>query len=677
MDLILSSKREFLKMVIFFENMHTTSEEIVTFLEEIIQTLKENNIRVVLETRTPFFMQKLNQAQVSKKHFEHIKKFADSEFEIAPFQRKNSVQLIKNHFDLIPQACDNLAEILCDNPLEIHNAIKLLENQNWKFEKYVNILSSEDQKKYWEKLGIKRSSTTMALLNNLKSISCFSQIFEIAVISKGTISREIVELFFREKSDDVQNACVDSTIFDRKNGTLICRHLRYLEAMREISDENLRYKTAEYLLPYVREHKQADEYYLLIELEIQYIIGDSKEILHTMENVRDILMKMHQYRDALTELLRYINFIENTSEVPLELLLSALDCIRELHEENNDDYEFIYGLVKDNIYLKYINFKESKFWYKYQLMIWHKNFVTGNLKKAFDLSKQLYDSLEKAVNLFEIEEDYPGQVYNAYGLSLKMCSNGENAELIFQEGVNRYPHSYYVQAALLSQEGNQLLKHNPDKAAEKYQKLIEVVKNKQYPYQEVIHTKIDIAMSFFLSGKFYQSKLWAQKSIEEASSLNMYSQKGRAENICGCCLAADKQFETSIEKFNESIYLLELSKSELYLWRAQLNLASVLLFQSKNKDEAKQLLFKVIDTLTNKFEKKIIRDKQSVPYQSMLLIFLYLHELEEFQLLNDLKIRFKDTNLITDFSKLLDKKDWRSQFRTKVICYSGIVLVTG
>lgn len=157
----------------------------------------------------------------------------------------------------------------------------------------------------------------------------------------------------------------------------------------------------------------------------------------------------------------------------------------------------------------------------------------------------------------------------------------------------------------------------------------------------------------------------------------MYSQKGRAENIYGCCLAAQAQYENSIEKFRESICLLEISKSELYLWRAQLNLASVLLLQTENHKKARQLLFKVLDTLQNMFATKIKKDKKSVPYHGLLLVLRYLYDLEEFQIVNNVKHDFFDTSLADDFSRLLKEEDWRSQFTTKVICYSGIVLVTG
>lgn len=186
-----------------------------------------------------------------------------------------------------------------------------------------------------------------------------------------------------------------------------------------------------------------------------------------------------------------------------------------------------------------------------------------------------------------------------------MCNSGRNAYDIFKEGAQRYPSSYYVRAALLSQEGNQLLKCNPDAAAEKYKELIKTVNGELYPYQEVLHTKIDIAMSFFLAGKFRQSQIWGKKAIEESSTLNMYFQKGRAENIYGCCLAAQADYNNSMEKFQNSIYLLEMSKSQLYLWRAQLNLASVLFFRNPGDEKVKPLLHKVLHTFKEIFMEKI------------------------------------------------------------------------
>lgn len=678
LDAILKSKQHFLRIALFFENLHTISEETYIFLIDIIQNLRKNNIRIVMEIRTPFLMPKLNDIPKSRTYFQYIKKISDSEFEIAPFQRSDSIKLIEQHFKFTEHVSNSLADILCDNPLEMHNAIKMLEYQYPHLEKQVNLLPYNELKMYWTEQGITFNATTMSLLNNLKTFRYFCDIFELSVILKGNISSEILYLFFPNTYNEIIQACVESTIFDFKKDTLVCKHLRYLDAMKEISDQTHCYQIAKKLLPYVSEHKETDERYSLIELDILYILEDFEKILDKMLHITYCLMEMHQYNDALRELLKYIQTLQNnTMSLSLQVLFRALNCIRELHEENNEKYTFIYELTEEIILLEYTNFEETKFWYKYQLMLWHRNFVMGNLRKAFSISESLYNSLEIVSPLFEFKEDYPGQVYNAYGLSTKMCNSGRNAYDIFKEGAQRYPSSYYVRAALLSQEGNQLLKCNPDAAAEKYKELIKTVNGELYPYQEVLHTKIDIAMSFFLAGKFRQSQIWVKKAIEESSTLNMYFQKGRAENIYGCCLAAQADYNNSMEKFQNSIYLLEMSKSQLYLWRAQLNLASVLFFRNPGDEKVKPLLHKVLHTFKEIFMEKIKKDRQSVPYSALLLILRYLYDLKEYETIIKAKKDFFSADLGTDFSRLLIQKDWKNQFKTKVICYSEIVLVTG
>src|SRR5699024_4997565 len=107
------------------------------------------------------------------------------------------------------------------------------------------------------------------------------------------------------------------------------------------------------------EHEQSDEYYLLIELDILYIIGDIESIPQRTQYITHLLMEMHQYQDAFTELFRYIEVTKKSTEMPLDILFSSLDCIRELHEENNDNYEFIYDLVEKNIILEYVDFEKN------------------------------------------------------------------------------------------------------------------------------------------------------------------------------------------------------------------------------------------------------------------------------------------------------------------------------
>ena len=686
LELIIKPNLEELKLVIFFENINMASEEVLTFLLDIINTLRKNNIGVLLEVRTPFLLQEMEDIQKAEIYFKRLQQCSNIQFTIEPFGRENSIRLIKNHFNFNDNVCNSLAYTLYDNPLEIHSGIRILENQLCISDAYINSLSLEDLELYWEKLGITFNTTIISLINNLQHQKDFAQIFELTVLFRAHIPYEVISLFWGNKLDEVLQKAEKSTIFKKGNSKLECLHLRYLDAMKKISNPNIRYLTAKKVLEYIHSLEYKDNFNSMVELDILYIIDDIDNIPQSTLLLAKNLIVMHQYKDALKELLRCIQkckedglfFSSNINDTLIEIVMSALLCIRELHEENNSDYEYIYTLAENGIILADPEINNNKLWYIYQLLIWHKSFVVGKLENSLCISKELYDSLKGSIVLFCESDDYPGQVYNAYGLSVKMIYGGEQAEKIFEEGIRLYPNSHYAKAALLSQQGNQLLKCNPTSAIEKYKELLNEVEGKSYPYQEILHSKTDISMAFFLSGKYTMSMTWANESIKEATSINMLSEKGRAKNIYGCCQAAKKQYSECIDSFRESVLLLGTVKSTLYLWRAQLNLASALLYDKDGKDEAISLLNKVLDELENTFESKIQKDNTSVPYQGLLLVLMYFYELKEDKLIDRIKKKFENTMIIEDFSNLIVfQKDWRNQFNSKVINCSGIVLVTG
>ena len=350
--------------------------------------------------------------------------------------------------------------------------------------------------------------------------------------------------------------------------------------------------------------------------------------------------------------------------------------MRELHIENEKRYEYLFQLAEKCILLNNPNITQNKFWYKYSLFKWHKDFIVGKFEEAYKISEDLYSTLPQVAEFFEQHDDYAGQVYNAHGLSIKMINSGNAAELFFEKGLEKYPNSYYTKAALLSQTGNRLLKTDPTAACKKYLHLLKTVKGKEYPFQEVLHTRIDVAMSSFLAVDFAVATEWAKESSDIASSVGIYVQKGRALNILGCCQAAEGFYEKSIDTFKESLLLLSLYKAMIYLWRAQLNLASILLTIG-NKEEAFLLLHEVIAILQKHFMVKIRVDNMSVPYQSLLLILMYLQEENCKEEIKHILSQVGVSSIKKDFLQLSKCRNWKEAFHNKVICYNSIVLVTG
>lgn len=684
-DMVLSGKKEELKMVISFDNLNMASGEIISFLLESVKVLRKNNIKIIVEARTPFLLNDTPEYETSQFYFFQISKCADLVIDLTTFERKDSIKLIQKKLPgLEEKACDSLADVLADNPLEIVSAVSLLETLPSFDCKLLNHSPIKALEAFWEKSKISKNTVINCLIRTLRKDLCLSDIFELSMIFRGHIPLLILEKLFVGRTDQVIAKALDSTIYSERNLELVCNHLRFVEAMKLSSNENTCLKLAHRLLSLIQSGELDEDKHFMLELTLLYLVKDYESIPCKTLKIVTLLRHNFQFNDALSVLLKCLKMYSHNcnlrmvnSGLYINILLSALNCIRELHEENNEAYIEFYHSLECALMLYHEKDTRPKFELEYMLILWNKLFTNGEFEESLRISSKLYNTWLQNERLLIDENDYPGQIYRAYGLTIKMTEGGRAAEQIFEEGVNQYPESFYAKASLLSHQGNAQLKTHPLRAAETYIELLSAVAGKNFSFQEELHTKIDVAMSYFLAGEYVKSKIFAEEGIEIASSTGIYMQKGRALNILGCCQAATGDYDESAVSFEEALQCLVQSKATIYLWRAELNLAAVLLMDDTTVLEATELLHKVLSVLMEKFKDKIEKDTESVPYHSMLLCLMYLKELNE-----DLKIQsilgvFRKTQLSDDYAKLKDSPNWKENFNNKVKCSGPVVLVTG
>lgn len=683
LDIILKTKWEKIRLAIFFENLNATSEEVLDFLLLLIQHLKKNGIRILLEVRTPFLLEHHQEINKSTFYFEQLKWNSNYYFSLDTIEHSVAVSLIQRTLKYNWRICDNLAKFLGDNFLEIQSALQVMENQGSSLSKELNYMTDMELEGYWYNCGISVNSVVLSLITKLRAVPFYASLFEAAYLLKGEIPFHIFDIIYGEMSAEYIKKAIDSTIFKIEGECLVCKHLRYLKAMGKTSQQYECVIMAKQLLPIIQENRKLITNYPYIELDLLYVLDKKDDIPLGTLNAIYLFKDARQYKKAIETAIRYLDFSEkqesdfSQKDIWLvQILLQALQCIRELHEENEEKYAVVYQVSKKYILLNNPDSTKNKNWYIYRLLLWHKEFIAGKFEKAYQISKILFDELEMAITLFEESDDYAGQVYNAHGLSIKMIHGGKTAEEFFRIGVEKYSNSYYAKAALLSQIGNRLLKTAPQLACKKYMELLETIKGKEYPFQEILHTRIDVAMASFLTGDFEVAIEWSKESVNIASSVGIYVQKGRALNILGCCQAAKGLFVESVDIFKESFSLLSLSNAIIYVWRAQLNLASALLAMGK-KEEAFPKLYAVLEILQTFFIAKIKADKKSVPYQSLLLILLYLHEENKKEKIEKVLEQIGEKTIAEDFFRLSEIENWKEAFHEKVICYNTIVLVTG
>jgi len=684
-DMVLRGKKDELKMVISFDNLNMASAEIIAFLLEAVKVLKKNNIKVLMEARTPFLLNDITEYTSSEFYFTQISKCADLVIDLTAFERKDSIKLIQNNLpELGEKVCNSLADVLADNPLEIMSAVILLETLPSFDCGLLNQSCKKALDNYWDESGISRNTVITCLIRTLRNSSRLSEIFELSVIFKGHIPLMILEKLYGERVANVIAEALGSTIYAERNLELVCNHLRFVDAMKLSSNENTCLKLANTILTLFKSEKLDKNKYFLLELTLLYTVKDFESIPEKTIEIAMLLRHNFQFKDALSELLNCLELYKQTSHLRIKnpglyikVLIDALICIRELHEENNETYVELYNLLEYALMFFHEKDTRPTFELEYKLILWNKLFTNGDFEESLTVSKELYKTWLRQEIFLNVENDYIGQIYRAYGLTIKMTEGGDAAERIFEKGVSRYPDSFYAKASLLSHQGNILLKTQPLKAAETYLKLLSTVAGKKFSFQEELHTKIDVAMSYFLANEYYKGKAFAEEGIEIASSIGIYMQKGRALNILGCCQTAVGNYGEGIVSFEEAQQCLTQSNATIYLWRAKLNLATILLRDEATVPAAKELLHGVTSILIEKFKNKIENDAASVPYNAILLSLMYFSVLNEELEIQRILNTFCKTQLPNDYAKLKDLPNWKMHFNNKVKYSGSVVLVTG
>ena len=677
LNAMLHDKKDYFHLVIFFENVDSLSMEYIDFFLELIDLLIKNGMRILLELRSPFML--MDDIKCSNDYYKIIKRNAHV-YSVEPLSEGRIYKLIRKYVNLDKDSCKQFGDMLENNPLKIKNALEYIKQTSLNINvKELKKMSNEEREVFWNGQGIDANRETISLITKYRMAPFFSEFLEMALLLNGEIPYSLLSDYWEAQTDEICEFAFDSCLFKLKGDSLQCAHLRLLSAIKTTSQPLEQMKAAQKLLPLIQ--NKSDVKYPYIHLELLYILELDNKIGDYTMHVMSLFEDSQQDRQSIITGKRYLERIDNKkmlstdeNRMKLHILLKMLHCIYELHADNEKEYESFYQITKESIILCFPDHISCRELYEYSLFMWHKNFIAGMFDDAYQISKKLYDNLPNICCLFNAGDDIAGRIYSAHGLSLKMIEGGASAASLFSEGIEKYPESYNARAAYLSQEGNRLLKVKPLDAIKKYSELLDSVKGKPYPFLEILHTRIDIAMSNFLAQEYENAKIWAEEGLSIASTLGIQIQKGRALNILGCCKAANGEFEDGLDILKEGDSYLELSGAAIYRWRIMLNRASILL-KLGNNNKAKVLITKVSNILLSDFTKKIKSDNESVPYQSLLLILMYLHELDED--VENIFIQMNDISIREDFNQLCQKQNWKNCFQNKVKNCNGIVLVTG
>lgn len=681
-SMLLKSRENPLKIALIFEQASDASKDILVFLMNIISDMNKLGVVSFVEMTDPFVLENDDDYGNTVEINEYIDKCKHDECFVPSISQNDSVNIIRSRLFLNYGQALSLAKVLDNNPGRITAATDLLNSQ---YKDLLEIIKNNDSEKLmdiWENIGFNKYGLIPSTVNLFYRKNSFPEIYEMTYFFDGYVPMGLISFIYGEDSGKIIDFAIKSGMYCRDADYLYCRNASYKKCIVHlISDEGHCYNIVRKLDEYFHNNKSklSDEVAYLRFLYLRHD-AEGSELSGLLIKLVHFRIVMHQYGDALQLIKEFLNYYDKhdiqTKKI-VEICLLSLRCIRELQIDDDPNLSYLYERTENEIISVYPE-KETPYWYRYQLYLWHREFIAANTEEAERISFGLMEGLERSKGLFYESEDFPGQVYTAYGLSIKKTQSGKAALSVFEQGVLHYPKSVYANASLKSQEANLMLGKDPEKSLKKYQELKKYVKGKNYPHHEVLHIENDIAMASFFNRMYKEADILAQKVISEASSIELLAQKGRAENILACCaIASNNDTEKAKELLESSVASLSLCRSYQFLWRSQFNLASVLI-SSRNKDEDEAIvnIRSIFDRANKSFYSKIASDSKSTIYKVNLACFMLLKETENITLYSEYYQKQDDT-VKKELEKLTVNPDWRSYFAGKINTFNGIILTVG
>ncbi len=661
LDNILNNRN--LRLCFIFHNTEKASKEVQDFLYHLINVLTAKKIRIIIEYRI------IGLTTNSLQKFER-----DSEiFLIENFELKDASNYIYNQIDkkMSLKTCEILAEQLNCNPLNITGAIEKLNNQeNYFFNQIMFERKEIRVREIFLEKGFTNNSLFPSLVNELRKQKKGNILLELFLIFKGRIPIEVLNNLVQE---DIQNLVKMSNLFHFDEAYLIC-HISLLPFIKNTTNVTLASCLAKKMLTIDY------NYDYCVKLNILYAAHKFNEIPIFTLNYMKICKSENAFNMIVEIGIKCLDSVEvNDLDIKLEILLLFFESLLELHDLS-DKYARYYSDLSKDIQKKS---KYSEFYLRFILISWENNFNRGEFKLA---KNSVFPYYRKLIRIKQSIKDYRGRIINAYGLTMKELDTGFKSLKLFRRFHFFFPKSYFISAAFYSQKGNIKLKENPKKAERYYDLLLKVVKERDYPEQQIIHARVDKAMCLLLNLIKNQNNQLVRKfqdyyeeTIEIVDKTNVGMQEGRLYLYNGIFLIYRNEFENAKLYLQNAVKYLKEAQALIYMWRAEFTLISLLFNRNKNEYfiEIKEGLDNVTNILKNHFLNKIKKDIFSAAYLVMLNCCIYYNELGYVEIVNDI-LKFVDSeHLKENYYKLIHESNWKENFSSKVFCVNDIIVSVG
>lgn len=666
-----------LQISIVFRNINNSQKETLSFLICLVKLLISHGIKMTFEIRDPIITDTAkNELNLKIDELSRLSATKLIEGLDHGYAAEYISKSINNKLNLAH--CATLAKLLEYSPLEINTAIIRLKDMPPEFFYRFETCTKEEGLEIFIKENFINASIVPSVITSLLKDSVMREIFALVIILKGYIPYFVIYNYPKEIKDKIAQSMLFSDI-----GSGFECHLKYQRIIYQNSNSIETYIAANNLYLMVKNKDSDNELKTNTAVYLNILFYAQKTHEYTQNAIMYIqsLMRENVFDEAAKEAKRCLDTTFHISrETEIEILLMFFTCLAAMNMISNSKYDPYWKKLESNLCLCN-DFSIERI--KYMLLKWEKYFFTGNFEEALSVIKPYYDEIESVPS--DIKNDYVGQVIQDYALTIKEQSTGENALEIFEKAIKKFPKSFYPVIQKYSQLGNAALKHNPYQAEKYYKQLIKTAQGTNFPWQGKLHAKIDIVMSMVLDyvkpgcrhHEANEILKYLEKYIAEAEQTNINCQKGRALILKAVMHIADNDFNSAERLLHSAnLYLFD-TQSNIYRWRAQFTLASLLINTNGDSIQLRQLLASITNTLLMHFACKVRKDKASVVRQVLLASCMYYHQINNSDALNKILSEINDKDFEHDYKRLLSVENWQRTMQSKVMYINNILVAVG
>lgn len=409
----------------------------------------------------------------------------------------------------------------------------------------------------------------------------------IAGLLDGRLPIAIIESTYSLEQQTILNDRLDTiSIFKFKCDSYYIKHDCIFDAIKENMSERLRYTTAKKIYKCAQNPDISFNVSEEKNFELLYFMQEYETALDNWFHLEEQLYKEHlfcsiiKYGNIALKCYDNLELEQRRQDVQAKIITSILNAYLQIRILNTAEFNQLLLQYETICNLKKYSSEGAILKARYLFYKWNQSFYGADIEESYGTISEA----KKIVDERNIDDTVLcTNIYWAYALSHKRKTTIEQAIEDYKEGLKKYPDSTILNVGLKLHQAHTYLRKQPEKACEICKSILENMKADDCPYHEILQTRIDIVMSTFYAGLYAQALEECKEVLQIAGSVNASYQMGRLYNIFAAGLLLLEDADAAETYFIRAYHEFQEGGNHLFAWRADFNLAQVLLRHGKKR----------------------------------------------------------------------------------------------